>query len=91
MQSHLQHHCPDPLVEKVANANVLSQPAAVNAVTKAKLPFSFPKAASIMKSSAELNYKDLHRMVLAKCYKHWNQGMKCQTENIYQKKAIPAL
>lgn len=48
MQSHLQHH-PSPLVETAGNANVLSQPAVVNAVTKAKLPFLFQRAASIMK------------------------------------------
>lgn len=66
MPIHLQHHRPDPLVEKVAKANVLIQPAAVNAVTQTKLPFLFPKAASIMKSTAELNYKDLHMYSMGK-------------------------
>lgn len=57
MQSRLQRHHPDLVVEKRAN---MSQPATVNAVFEANLPFSSLRAASITKSTAGFICKDLH-------------------------------
>lgn len=42
-----QRHHPDLLVEQAANANAVSQPTAVNAMFKGKLPFSSLRVASI--------------------------------------------
>lgn len=66
MQSHLWCHQPDLLVERAANVDTVSQPAAVNSMFKAKLPLSPLRAASIMKLIAGFICKDLHRTVWSK-------------------------
>lgn len=60
-----RHHL-DPLVEKMANANAVSERAALNATFKTKPPFSSLMAASITKSIAGLSCKDLARTVWTK-------------------------
>lgn len=49
MQSHSQRNNPDPCLGKAAIINILSQPAAVDAMFKAKLPFMSLRAAWITK------------------------------------------
>lgn len=49
MQSHSQRNHPDPCLGKAAIVNILSQPAAVDAMFKAKLPFMSLRAARITK------------------------------------------
>lgn len=49
MQSHSQRNNPDPCHRKAAIVNILSQPAAVDAMFKAKLPFMSLRAAWITK------------------------------------------
>ena len=90
MQSHFQRHHPDLLVENVINANVVSQPAAVNAMFKATLPFSSPRATSMKKSIAGFSWKDFGPYspkikVSAKCCKHWSHGMEYRPQSFFTK------
>ena len=59
IQSHFQCWQTDHIIEKVANATTVSQPTVMNAMFKAKLPFSSPNAASVKKSITGFSWKDL--------------------------------
>lgn len=94
MLSHLQHYRPDHLIEKVAYADVVIQPAGVNEMLKAKIPFLPLRDASIMKSIAGFNSNDFAHtawpkiVFFAKCYNHLYQRMKYQAENMSLKKLV---
>lgn len=82
-----QLHQPDLLVGKVANANIVSQPVAVSAVSIVVLEdCQFNKVHCWVYLQGIRPVQCGQNDVFAKCYKHWNQCLKCRAENISQNK-----